>query len=149
MKNYLLTIALFAGSFAFSQPLQPEPLPDNEPNITDAGFELAQHSFEQTLIAAFKTGNASSIAKYFSSNVDMSIDGKENLYSNKQAEQVLKNFFLSNKPSDFSMIHKGKSGQSEYFIGELASGSGLYRVTINSKASGGNKEITSLTIEKS
>jgi hypothetical protein len=104
-----------------------------------------QQSFESMMVAAFKVGNAEKIATYFSDNVDLSIDGKEDLYSKSQAEQILKTFFLTHKPKDFSIIHKGKSGQSEYFIGEL-SAEKVYRVTINSKAVGGMKRITSLTI---
>lgn len=147
MKKFLVIITLFLGTVAIAQPLTPEPCPlENEP--IDSTIEQSQPTFEKVMIAAFKTGNATTIASYFAANVDMSIDDKENLYSNKQGEQVLKNFFLSHKPSDFTIIHKGKSGQSENMIGELVTPGITYRVTINTKSVGSSKEITSLTIEQ-
>ena len=100
------------------------------------------------MVNAFKEGSADKIARYFIDNVDLSIDGKEDLYSKSQAEQILKNFFVAHKPKDFKIIHKGTSGQSEYFIGELIADK-EFKVTLNSKNVSGVKKITSLTISAS
>lgn len=148
MKNYIVFISLFISSFSFAQPGEPEFTEvEYDPILREETSLLQQVSFESKMVTAFKSGNSSKIASHFSENVDLSIDGKEDLYSKSQAEQILKTFFTAHKPNDFKIIHKGKSGQSEYFIGELSSES-IYRVTINSKASAGTKKITSLTIEK-
>ena len=148
MKNYFLLIALLANGFAFAQPSEPEfTVVEFDPIVREETSLLQQVSFESKMVAAFKTGNSDKIASHFSENVDLSIEGKEDLYSRSQAEQILKTFFLTHRPKDFKIIHKGKSGQSEYFIGEL-SAEEVYRVTINSKTAGGDKKITSLTIEK-
>jgi len=47
------------------------------------------------VIAAMKTGNASSVAKYFDNNVEISMPDKSNSYSKSQAELVLKDFLVS------------------------------------------------------
>ena len=147
MKNYFFIIALLTSGFAFAQP--------SEPLLTEIEFEPVlrtettvqqQQSFEKKMVMAFKNGNAELIGKYFSDNIDLSIDAKEDLYSNSQSEQILKNFFVAHPPKDFKIIHKGKSGQSEYFIAELTADA-KYRVTLNSKSIGGVNKITSLTIE--
>jgi hypothetical protein len=109
--------------------------------------EVAQQSFESIIVSAFKAGNATKIAAYFSDKIDLSILETGDLYSKSQAEQILKNFFAKHKPSDFKILHKGKSGQSEYFIGELSAGR-KYRVTLNNKTQGSKKIITSLSIEE-
>ncbi len=147
MKKFFGILILLVSTTVMAQPLLPEPCPEEVEPI-DSTLEQNTPSFENVMITAFKTGNATTIASYFSANVDMSIEEKENLYSNKQGEQVLKNFFLKHKPSDFSIIHKGKSGQTEYLIGELTTPGKVYRVTINTKKVGTKKEITSLTIEE-
>lgn len=146
MKTYITLIGLLLVGISWAQPSQPEFVEtDFDPVEREATKLRQQQSFESMMVAAFKVGNAEKIASYFSENVDLSIAGKEDLYSKSQAEQILKTFFLAHKPKDFSIIHKGKSGQSEYFIGEL-SAEKVYRVTINSKAVNGVKRITSLTI---
>jgi Domain of unknown function (DUF4783) len=144
MKNHLLLITILTASVGFTQPNEPLDV-DLEPTHREATELLQQQSFETVMVAAFKAGNAEKIAEYFGENVDLSIDGKQDLYSNSQAEQILKTFFSLHRPSDFKIIHKGKSGQSEYFIGELKSDK-TYKVTLNSKPVSGGKKITSLTI---
>ncbi len=148
MKKSLLIAIVFVGLGANAQPQPPV-------NSTDLGgccereptAQAAQQTFESIIVSAFKKGNATKIASYFGDNIDLSISEKENLYSKSQAEQILKSFFLKHKPSNFKILHKGKSGQSEYFIGELTADKN-YRVTLNSKSSGSTKTITSLTIEE-
>lgn len=150
MKNLLLIGCLLLGLSAMAQPELPfventtEEGGSCELEATDAS---AQQSFESIVVNAFKKGDAAKIASYFSDNVDLSISEKENLYSKSQAQQILKSFFDKHPPKDFKVLHKGKSGSSEYFIGELEADKS-YRVTLNSKSSGGAKSITSLTIEE-
>jgi hypothetical protein len=147
MKNYLLILVLLANLLTFAQPAEPLFTEnESEPVLRTETAIQQQQSFEKKMVAAFKIGNAELIGKYFSDNIDLSIDAKEDLYSNSQSEQILKNFFIAHPPKDFKIIHKGKSGQSEYFIGELTADV-TYRVTLNSKSIGGVNKITSLTIE--
>ena len=139
-------IAIFIGSATFAQPSDPTHTEvDKDPIARNETGLLQQQSFETVMVSAFKSGNAEKIASYFSDNVDLSIEGKEDLYSKSQAEQILKTFFASHHPSDFKIIHKGTSGVSEYFIGELSADKN-YKVTLNSKTIAGSKRITSLTI---
>jgi len=146
----LLTIGFISAAIlGFSQPAEPlyteveyDPIVRSETKLEQ------QQSFETKLVKAFKNGDAATISSYFAENVDLSIDGKEDLYSQSQAEQILKTFFITHKAADFKLVHKGQSGQSEYFIGKFLSDL-EYRVTINSKKISGVKKITSLTIEES
>lgn len=146
MKKYWTILTLFVAFSAAAQPLEPgeEEFVRRE---REATLQQQQPSYETIIVSAFKAGNATKIASYFAENVDLSILETENLYSKSQAEQILKSFFVKHKPSEFTIVHKGKSGLSEYFIGELTCTDAIFRVTLNSKSEEGNKEITSLTIE--
>lgn len=146
MKNYLVILSLLSAYISFAQPSEPS----NEDILTERANRATtalqqQQPFENSMVNAFKEGSADKIARFFSENVDLSIDGKEDLYSKSQAEQILKNFFAAHEPKDFKIIHKGNSGHSEYFIGELTADKS-FKVTLNSKNVGGVQKITSLTI---
>ena len=75
--------------------------------------------------AAVKTGNAGSVAKFFSANVDLKILDKEDVYSKAQAELILKDFFSKNPVKSFSILHKGTSKNGDQFsIGTYETASG-------------------------
>lgn len=65
--------------------------------------------------AAVKTGNAASVAKFFSANVDLKILDKEDIYSKAQAELILKDFFSKNPIKSFAVMHKGTSKSGDQF----------------------------------
>lgn len=86
------------------------------------------------IAAAFKTGDASDIAKNFEGNVEITIKTGSTSYSKSQAEMVLKSFFAAHKPKTFTVVHQGTSPQgSKYFIGNLTTSAGNYRAYIYAK----------------
>lgn len=94
-------------------------------------FTLSQPPAESVLditddvATALKTGNASSVAKFFSANVDLKTVDKEEVYSKAQAELILKDFFSKNPIKTFSVIHKGTSKSGNQFaIGTYETTSG-------------------------
>jgi hypothetical protein len=54
-----------------------------------------------------RQGNARDLAKHFGNTIDLTVSGKQEMYSRAQAEQVLRGFFLKNPPRSF--ILKSKS----------------------------------------
>ena len=82
---------------------------------------LIQPPFESVLdiaddvAAAVKTGNASNVSKFFSTNVDLKILDKEDVYSKAQAELIIKDFFSKNPVKSFAIIHKGTSKNGYQF----------------------------------
>lgn len=81
-----------------------------------------------TLTSAIKTGNANELAKYFHTNIELVIDGKEGIYSKNQAEQIVQRFFINHIPSSFEVIHEGGNTSSKYAIGSLKTNNGVFRV---------------------
>lgn len=95
------------------------------------------------IAASIRSGNASALAANFSGNVEITVKDAGNSYSKSQAEMVLKNFFGSHQPKSFTVAHQGTSPEgSKYFIGNLNTSSGNYRVfVLFSKAAGAIQEI--------
>lgn len=85
---------------------------------------------------AIKSGSSKEIAAYFNSTVDVTIDDDIQSYSKTQAEYVFKDFFKSNPPSSFTIVHQGSSkGGLPYAIGQYISGANTYRVWMRIKKS--------------
>lgn len=98
------------------------------------------------IATALKTGDATEIASYFDTSVDMSIPGNEGVYSKIQAKLILKTFFLKNKPANFNVVHSGDSkNNSHYSIGNLSTKNGTFRTYILYKEV--DKKITILELK--
>lgn len=86
---------------------------------------------------AIKTGSSKEIARFLNQNVDVTLDGNMQSYSKTQAEYVLKDFFRTNPPSSFTIVHQGSSkGGLPYAIGQYMSKDDTYRVWLRIKDSG-------------
>ncbi len=77
---------------------------------------------------ALKSGNASALKQYMNSTVELVILEKENVYSNIQAEQILKQFFSQHKPESFQILHNGGNNNSQYYIGLLKTKTESFRI---------------------
>jgi hypothetical protein len=98
---------------------------------------------------AFKSGNAKELAQHFSSTVELSILNKEDIYSNTQAELILKDFFQKNPPSAAKVIHKVISNANYKFgVIVLTTTKGLYRVSYELKINAGKFLVTQIRIEE-
>ena len=101
----------------------------------------------EDVIVAMKTGNAAIVAKYFDTNVDISMPDKSNSYSKSQGELVLKDFFTNNPVKSFEIIHKGENAGSQYCIGTLQTKNCTYRTTIFMKQKGDSQVLQELRFE--
>jgi hypothetical protein len=82
------------------------------------------------IITAIRAGNASALAAYFNTSLELAILEKEDIYTRQQAELIMKDFFMRNVPASFNILHKGGKEGSQYAIGNLVTSGGNYRVTI-------------------
>ncbi len=107
-----------------------------------------QDIFEEIAFAV-KSGDSKALSKYFSSMVEITINNEENIYSNKQAEQVLKSFFTKNQPQNFTIRHKGSSAKGlPYIIGDFQSSTGHFRTYILFKEINGKQYIQEMQFDK-
>ncbi len=108
---------------------------------------FAVSSFTE-IINAIKSGNAAEVAKYFDNNVEITFPGKMSSYKKSKAELVVRDFFKNNPVKGFKVIHQGENSGSQYCIGNLITGKGLYRTTIYTKQKGEGQLIQELRFEK-
>lgn len=102
----------------------------------------------EDVILALKTGNSSSLAKYFDNYVDVTMPEKSNNYSKSQAEIILKDFFSNNEVKGFDVKHKGNNENGEYCIGTLETKKGNYRATVYMRIKGNKQVIQDIRISK-
>ena len=114
--------------------------------ISTLGY--AQTAEKDGIALAIQNGAASEVAAYFASTVDLTMLESEDVYSSKQAEVILTNFFAENPPKKFELKHEGKSKVEDYYyIGVLTSASDSFRITFFLKKGGDGFQIKQLRIE--
>ena len=77
---------------------------------------------------AIKAGNASELAKYMNSTIELFLLDKEDFYKKSVAETILKNFFDEYQTKDFTIRHQGAKNDAQYAIGNLKTEKGDFRV---------------------
>ena len=78
-----------------------------------AGFVVGFIDGAEDISNAIKTANLKQLSGYIGPNIDLTIGSKESVYSKLQAEQILKDFFSSNAPQSFSVLHKDSLRNSD------------------------------------
>jgi len=99
------------------------------------------------IVSGLKAGDARTVASHFNDNIELIILDKENMCSQAQGEQILKDFFSHNKPSDFQITHQG-GNESVYAIGKMTTSNGNFRVYFLLKPKGKKPQIVQLRIDK-
>jgi hypothetical protein len=99
------------------------------------------------IISAIKEGNSSKMAQYFDNTVEVTMPDKSNSYSKGQAEMILKDFFALKGVKNFTVIHKGEKGGSQYCIGNLITRNGNFRTTIYLKQKGDKQVMQEISFE--
>jgi hypothetical protein len=91
-----------------------------------AGQEQA--SIPAGISVAIKTGNASELARYMNSTIELLLLDKEDFYKKNVAETILKDFFNEYHAKDFTIRHQGAKNDAQYAIGNLRTEKGDFRV---------------------
>lgn len=100
------------------------------------------------IVVSFQTGNDASLAGFFNENVELVVETHDDVYSKSQAQQIVAEFFKSNKPKSFNIIHQGGKDGARYAIGSLTTTTGSFRVYFLLKNKNNNSYIHQLRIEK-
>ncbi len=117
--------------------------------FTNILSENSLSGITKNIAEAIRKGNASKLAVYFNSSIDLSIPGKEGSFSKAQAKQIVKEFFTKNKPKSFKIKHKGTSSDgSNYAIGMLVTNKGNFRTYFLIKTISNKSYIQQLQFDK-
>ena len=96
---------------------------------------------------AIKAGNAEILKDKMAAEVDIVVPGTTKKCSGSDAITILKSFFLTNKPTGFTVAHHADKNDSGFFVGKLATDGKEFRVNITYVVKDGNMLITVLRIE--
>lgn len=99
------------------------------------------------IVSGLKAGDAKLVASNFNENIELVVVDRELVCSQAQGEQILKDFFAKNKPTDFKITHQG-SDDSSYAIGKMTTATGNFRVYFLLRSKGGKAQIVQLKIDK-
>lgn len=114
-------------------------------------FVLTNVSFAQIpdeIVISIQRGDDAKLAEFFNENVELVVETHDDVYSKSQAQQIVAEFFKSNKPKQFSIIHQGGKEGARYAIGSLTTNTGTFRVYFLLKNKNNNSYIHQLRIEK-
>jgi len=96
--------------------------------ITYSSVTQEQTKIPAGITVAIKAGNATELAKYMNSTVELLLLDKEDFYKKVVAETILKDFFSQYRTRDFSIRHQGARNDAQYAIGNLVTEKGSFRV---------------------
>lgn len=114
-------------------------------------FVMSSIAFGQIpdeIVTSIQNGNDVILAGYFNENVELVVQTHDDVYSKSQAQQIVAEFFKTNKPKQFSILHQGGSEAARYAVGSLTTNTGTFRVYILLKNKNNNSYIHQLRIEK-
>jgi len=100
------------------------------------------------VVNAIKKGNATELSRYFDNTIEITLSNKKRIYSKRQAELVLKDFFFSSTVIGFNIVHKGNNINAQFIIGILSTKKGEYRTTIYMKQKEKKHLLQELRFEK-
>lgn len=116
--------------------------------ITFQGANASGADIITDIAGYLRSSNTREISRHFASSVELQILSEEDVYSNVQAELILRDFFSRHQPSASKIIHRLDSNPNyRYAVMALATANGNFRVTISLKNAGGRFQITELRIE--
>ena len=115
---------------------------------TSGTISQSEEIFSDEVVKATKSGNAQVLSVHFFNNIELVLPGKTGVFSKKQAEMIVKDFFGKNPPVDFRIIHEGRKENASYAIGNYSASTGNYRFTFLTKNTASKVLIHQLRIEK-
>lgn len=133
----LMVIALFLGSSINAQ------------NTATTEADKWQYAIPAGLCDAITNGNAMLISSYLNNTVEISMpQGNSNVYSRKQAEMVLTEYFTTIGNAKFEIGHERSMPPSTMTIGKLTGGNAHHRISILTQKHGDDILIHQMRIEE-
>lgn len=107
-----------------------------------------RNGFPQAITTATQQGDASELANYFNSKIELILPSKSGVFSKEQAQYLMKDFFENNHPTSFQVIHQGVRDNSSFAIGKYSCSKGQYRLQFLTKNIDNQTLIIQIRIDK-
>jgi len=106
-------------------------------HLGSAVHETKEYALDlpEEIVQALKAGDAKMVSKFFNSSIELNFSEIQGVYGKAQAEQILKDFFTKNASAngkfEYNHLHTfNNKDNAQYYIGELHTGKGIYRLHI-------------------
>ena len=99
------------------------------------------------IVNVFKEGKASALAENMDTEVDIAVPGASNKGTGAEAVAILTQFFESEKPTGFTVLHHADRKDSGFIVGRLTTSKGETRVNITYNTKDEKVLIQSIRIE--
>jgi len=100
----------------------------------EAVSEIKGANLPNEIVHGLNNGDAKIISQYFNSSVELIFTDSRGVYGKAQAEQILNKFFNDNTTAkgkfEYKHLHNIDKDNVQYYIGELTTGKGRYRINI-------------------
>ncbi len=95
-----------------------------------------------------QAGDYVKLSAWFADNMELDLLGSVNNCSRNQARLIMKNFFETYTPKQFTILHKGNNSLARYAVGTLDAGGEKFRIIIHVKSINNKSYIQQLRIER-
>jgi hypothetical protein len=114
------------------------------------GFVNAQTDISAKVNEAIRNSDGVALGKLMQAQVEVSIEDFEGAVTREEAQKKLVNFFSTHKVAAYTPKHNGTSKMGDqYYIGDMKSGTKMYRVTVFVKKGKDGIKLSQLRIEES
>ncbi|MBP3944030.1 DUF4783 domain-containing protein [Sphingobacteriaceae bacterium WQ 2009] len=118
-------------------------------SLTISAFSNSYSDIADRIFGNLKSGNSKEIAKDFSSSVSMSVIQDEGVYNKFQAELILSEFFMKNKPLRLHTVQRTSNNtEYNYFVYQLITAKSAFRVFVKVNRIKSDPQIVEFRIEK-
>jgi len=93
-----------------------------------AATSVAYAQIPDQIVTSIQNGDDAVLASFFNENVELVVQTHDDVYSKSQAQQIVAEFFKTNKPKQFSILHQGGPEAARYAVGSLTTNTGTFRV---------------------
>jgi hypothetical protein len=115
-----------------------------------AGLVNAQTDVAAKVNEAIRNSDGVALGKLMQAQVEVSIEDFEGAVTREEAQKKLVSFFAAHKVASYTPKHNGTSKMGDqYYIGDMKSGSSMYRVTVFVKKGKDGTKVSQLRIEES
>ncbi|MDO9511368.1 MAG: DUF4783 domain-containing protein [Bacteroidales bacterium] len=114
-----------------------------------ASVAQSQQDLNKKINASLSSADTKELSKYFASFVNLTLPGKEGLFSKTQTETLLRQFFEANKPLTFTVDRQGQSKEkSSYCVARFSSSSKKFSIYYLVREMDNQMQIVQLQIEE-
>lgn len=118
-------------------------------SLTISAFSNSYSDIADRIFGNLKSGNSKEIAKDFSSSVSMSVIQDEGVYNKFQAELILSEFFMKNKPLRLHTVQRTSNNtEYNYFVYQLITAKSAFRVFVKVNRIKSDPQIVEFRIEQ-